>query len=567
MEADVLAHCCFVSSLHREPLIKMRSAESAGGIDLLGMLAAGTARLEQYASHIDSLNVFPVADGDTGNNMLLSMCAALEEARNASENSASAVAEAFSRGALVGARGNSGIILSQFWQGLARGIDGKKTIRATDLAKSMQKAAFLAVRALSKPVEGTILTVIKDIAAATRNESINGDDLVSFMERVVSTARESVARTPSQLQILREAGVVDAGGWGLQIILEGVLDYLRSDKEDLQLQHPSPPAGASTGNLTLKTISERVSYGYCTEFLLRGRDLEPEKIRTFLENRGESLVVAGNETMIRVHLHTSEPEAVVQYARSLGQVDHLNIRDMDNQHEAFLQRWLDSPPESPGEGLVSVISLVPGEGLASVFRSLGAESVVVEEQNPGKGIEDLRKAVEARPDRSVLILPNSKVLLSAVEKLCEAVPVQVSIVPAKTIPQGISAVLALIPGGDFETNCRSMTNAVDKVHSIEIFNRARSTDPEGVPHIDPPCTGLLEGELVASGEDARTVLDEMIAKLNTDEAELITIYYSDRIAGVAVEEIGSSLRRNYPCLEVETVPAGRLRSDLIVSIE
>jgi dihydroxyacetone kinase-like predicted kinase len=194
------------------------------------MLTAGTDRLQQYASNIDSLNVFPVPDGDTGNNMLFSMRAALEEARAVSENSASEIAEAFARGALVGARGNSGIILSQFWQGLAQGIDGKKSINAADLAASMQKAAVLAFQALSKPVEGTILTVIRDIAAATRLESTGKDDLVSFMERVVNTARESVARTPQQLQVLREAGVVDAGGWGLQIILEGVLSYLRSDR-------------------------------------------------------------------------------------------------------------------------------------------------------------------------------------------------------------------------------------------------------------------------------------------------------------------------------------------------
>ena len=212
----------------------MESADSASGKDLLGMLEAGTDWLEHYASNIDSLNVFPIPDGDTGNNMLCSMRAALEEARRAPEKSVSEVAEAFARGALVGARGNSGIILSQFWQGLARAANGKTSLTAADLAASMQEASVLAVRALSRPVEGTILTVIKDIAAATHYESIDREDLVSFLERVVDTARDSVARTPQQLPVLLEAGVVDAGAWGLQIILEGALDYLRDDRGDFE---------------------------------------------------------------------------------------------------------------------------------------------------------------------------------------------------------------------------------------------------------------------------------------------------------------------------------------------
>jgi DAK2 domain fusion protein YloV len=530
------------------------------------MLTAGTDRLQQYASNIDSLNVFPVPDGDTGNNMLFSMRAALEEARAVSENSASEIAEAFARGALVGARGNSGIILSQFWQGLAQGIDGKKSINAADLAASMQKAAVLAFQALSKPVEGTILTVIKDIAAATRLETTRKDDLVSFMERVVNTARESVARTPQQLQVLREAGVVDAGGWGLQIILEGVLNYLRSDREDSS-KHRLSSTGVRTDNPPPKTVSEPLSYGYCTEFLLRGNDLDPGKIRAVLEDRGESLVVAGNKRMIRVHLHTAEPDAVVLYARSLWQVDHLNIRDMDEQHEVFLQGWTDTRPETPGEDAVAVLALVPGEGLAAVFSSLGAESVVVDEQNPGKVIEELRKTVEARPDCRVLILPNSQNLLSAVEELFESASRRVSIVPTLTIPQGISAVLAHNPGEGFETNSRLMAEAIGRVRTIEIYEAAHHSDSEGDHHMAAPYVGLLEGELSASGEDVWTVLDEVVGSLHTDDAELITIYYSDNSAGDVLEAVSSNLHRNYPHLEVETVPAGRLRADFIVSLE
>jgi DAK2 domain fusion protein YloV len=545
----------------------MGSAESASGTDLLEMLSAGTQRLGYFADKVDALNVFPIPDGDTGNNMLCSMGAALEEARGAADTSASGVAEAFARGALVGARGNSGIILSQFWRGLAQGVDGKERISASDLAVSMQKAAMLAFEALSKPVEGTILTVIKDIAAVTRYEPVGGEDLVSFMERVVRAARESVARTPQQLLMLREAGVVDAGGWGLQIILEGALDYLRDYQGDYQQQYQSPAAGIRTENLSSNTARKQVSYGYCTEFLLRGNDLEPGRIRAALEDRGESLVVAGNERMIRVHLHTKEPDAVVDYARSLGRVDRLVIRDMDEQHQAFVRARGGRPFEAPSESAVAVIALVPTEGLAEVFRSLGAISVVVDGRDPGIRIEELRADIEAGGHRSSLILPNSRVLLSMAKELCESAPHEVGIVPTVTIPQGISAVLAFNPVEDARINSKLMTEASEQVRSIEICRAGTHGDPDGFPRKEARFSALLDGELAASGDDPWTVLNELIGRLNTEEAELITIFYSDSSAGDVLEEVQSNLSRTYPHLEVETVPAGCLNAEFVVSLE
>jgi DAK2 domain fusion protein YloV len=545
----------------------MGSAESASGSDLLEMLSAGTRRLRHFADKVDALNVFPIPDGDTGNNMLASMRAALDEARRASDTSASGVAQAFARGALVGARGNSGIILSQFWRGLAQGVDGKERISASDFAVSMQKAAMLAFEALSKPVEGTILTVIKDIASASRHESVGGEDLVSFMERVVHAARESVARTPQQLLMLREAGVVDAGGWGLQIILEGALDYLRDYQGDFQQQYQSPSAGIRTENLSSNTTRLPVSYGYCTEFLLRGNDLEPGRIRAALEDRGESLVVAGNERMIRVHLHTKEPDAVVDYARSLGRVDRLVIRDMDVQHQAFVRARGGGTFEAPSESAVAVIALVPTEGLAEVFRSLGAISVVVDGRDPGKRIEDLRAGIEAEGHRSALILPNSRDLLSAAKDLSKSVPHEVGIIPTVTIPQGISAVLAFNPMENSRTNSELMTEASEQVRSIEICRTLPHGDTDGSSSKDARFFALLDGELTASGDDPWPVLKEVIGRLNTEETELITIYYSDSSAGDVLEEVQSNLSRTYPHLEVETVPAGRLNSEFIVSLE
>jgi DAK2 domain fusion protein YloV len=545
----------------------MEYSESASGKDLLKMLSAGTDRLQLYASNVDFLNVFPVPDGDTGNNMLFTMRAALEEAQSVSQDSASAVAEAFARGALVGARGNSGIILSQFWQGLAQSINGKKHIDTADLAASMQKAAVLAFKALSKPVEGTILTVINDIAEATRHVSIRRENLVSFMKQVVDAARESVARTPQQLPVLREAGVVDAGGWGLQIILQGILDSLRSGRKD-----PSQERSSSTemkkGNLPRKQISEWLPYGYCTEFLLRGNDLDPDNIRAALEDRGESLVVAGSGSMIRVHLHTEDPDAVIQYARSLGRVDRLSIRNMDEQHESFLHDREVAMSAALAEEAAVVLALVPSEGLAAVFSSLGAEPVVVDEQDASRGIEVLRTIVEVRLDCAVIILPNSRQLFSAAKAHFGSLARRVSIVPSKTIPQGIAAVLAHNPGEDSETNQKLMKKAIEQVRSIEICDASHHPVSELVSPVDAPSyVGLLEGDPVASGGDAWTVLLEVLGRLETESAELITVYYSENAAGEAVEEMDFNLHSSHPNLKVETVPAGRLRSDFIISLE
>jgi DAK2 domain fusion protein YloV len=544
----------------------MEHADSANGKDLLEMLSAGTDRLQRYAANVDLLNVFPVPDGDTGNNMLYTMRAALEEARSISQDRASTVAEAFARGALVGARGNSGIILSQFWLGLAQCINGKKRIDTADLAASMQKAATLALKALSKPVEGTIITVINDIAEATRHMSIERENLVSFMERVVDTARESVARTPQQLPVLREAGVVDAGGWGLQIILQGILDSLRSDRKD-----PSQRWSSSTEmekeNLPPKQISELLSYGYCTEFLLTGNDLDPDNIRAVLEDRGESLVVAGSGDMIRVHLHTENPAAVIEYARSLGRVDRLSIRDMDEQHDTFLHDWEAAMLGASAEDTVAMLALVPTEGLAAVFSSLGAEPVVIDEQEAMQGIEKVGKLVEGRLDCGVVILPNSRRLLSAAKVRFDSLAPQVSIVATKTIPQGISAVMAHNPLEDGETNQRLMKEAIEQVHSMEICDASHHRVSQLGSPVDASYVGLLEGQFAASGEDTWTVLQELLGRLDTGSAELITVYYSENAAGKAVEEMGFKLHGSYPHLEVETVPAGRLKSDFIISLE
>ena len=324
----------------------MKQVNSLGGQDLREMFVAAAGWLEKSSSEIDALNVFPVPDGDTGTNMLLTMRSLVEEAYRAPDHSAAAVAQAMAKGALLGARGNSGVILSQILRGLAQGLTEKETFTAVELASALQQSAATAYSGLSNPVEGTMLTVIKDVAAAVQAQvSGGGDDLVLLMEAAVDAAGESVGNTPNLLQVLREAGVVDAGGQGLYTILEGALRYLRGEVEQMRFRKPQ----IIVGNVHATKLPEMIAadedpYGYCTEFLLKGEKIDTDRIKKKLEKKGESLIVVGDEAAVRIHVHTLDPGEVLTYAADRGTMHQVSIRNMDEQHQDYLEMQKEKTP-------------------------------------------------------------------------------------------------------------------------------------------------------------------------------------------------------------------------------
>ena len=325
------------------------------------MFAAATAWLEKSAPDIDELNVFPVPDGDTGTNMLLTMRSSVEEAYRAPDHSAAGVAQALAKGALMGARGNSGVILSQIMRGIAEEVDDKEAISSSDLAKALSRAAKVAYKGLSNPTEGTILTVIKDASnTACKTVGKNGKDVVTIMEATVDSARESVANTPSLLPVLKEAGVVDAGGQGLYTILEGALHYLKGETEQMQFRKPQVITSSVPLTLRLPEMiaADEIPYGYCTEFMIKGEDLDTEKIRTRLVKKGESLIVVGDANTVRVHVHTLDPGNIVHYATTLGTVHQVSIRNMDEQKRDFVA----SQKEKTMATDIATVAVVAGRG-------------------------------------------------------------------------------------------------------------------------------------------------------------------------------------------------------------
>ncbi len=544
----------------------MKQVESITGQELREMFAMATTWLEKSAPDIDALNVFPVPDGDCGTNMLLTMRSSIDEAYRAPDRSASAVAQAMAKGALMGARGNSGVILSQIWRGLAQGLTEKKSFTGSDLADALLQASKMAYKGLSNPVEGTILTVVREAASAAEAQASSGNgDLISVMEATVNAANESVANTPSLLPVLREAGVVDAGGQGLYTILEGALRYLRGEAELMQFRKPQMIAS----NIPLVTrlpqmvTAEEVPYGYCTEFLLKGQKLNPDKIKLRLENKGQCLMVVGDKSAVRVHIHTLDPGSIIHYAASLGTMHQVSVRNMDEQHQDFLKMQRERMPAVD----IAVVAVVSGDGLSDIFTSLGVSAIVPGGQTMNPSTKDLLQAVESVVSDKVIILPNNKNIVLTADQVQSLTTKVVEVVPTETIPQGVAALLSFDYEADLETNARLMTEAKSAIRSIEITRAVRSTQLDGLTIKKKQAIGLLDGELLAVGNNTSDVLNKMLAKLDLKKAEIITIYYGADTELAEAEQVSASIREQHPQLQVDVVRGGQPHYNYIVSIE
>jgi DAK2 domain fusion protein YloV len=533
----------------------MRVVNSCSGQDLTGMFGAATAWLERNAAEINSLNVFPVPDGDTGTNMLLTMRSAMAEASGSPKGSASAVAHAMAHGALMGARGNSGVILSQILRGLAIRVDKKDSLEACDLVAGLVEGSSLAYKALSRPVEGTILTVIREASAAAQEFSPTNNDLLAVMEVAVTAARDSVARTPSLLLVLREAGVVDAGGLGLYVIFEGLLRFLKGETEE---GHEAPES------ISVPQVRIPVNegfYGYCTEFIIEGQNLSLDQIRQRLEAVGESVLVVGDEGTVRVHVHTLDPGNALSYATSLGTLRQVKVHSMDEQHEEFMAMQQSSLMP------IATVAVVSGEGLDEVFTSLGITAIVPGGQTMNPSTEELLRAVEAVPSDMVLLLPNNSNIVLAAEQARGLSAKKVEVVPTESIPQGVAALLAFNHEADLEENVRAMEKAQGAVRTVEVTKAVRGAKFGDLVMAKGQPIGFLDGELVAAGTSMSQVINEVLAQIDLEEGEIITLYYGADTQGAEVEQIAEALRQKNPKLEVEVIYGGQPHYNYIISVE
>jgi DAK2 domain fusion protein YloV len=545
----------------------MKQIAFCSGREYKEMFTAGSNWLEKSVAEVNAINVFPVPDGDTGTNMHLTLRSTIEEAERALNDSVAEIAKAMAQGALMGARGNSGVILSQFFRGLAKGLDKKSVMSGADWAKAMQEATSTAYKGLSQPTEGTILTVIKDAANAAREMvSKKVDDITVVMEATVSAAKESVARTPQLLPVLKDAGVVDAGGQGLFILLEGALLYLKGEMEDMKYNKPviiGASVFSESGGPHIN-IEKEEPYGYCTNFLLVGQKLNPEKIRSRLESRGQSIVVAGDSNNVRVHIHTYDPGAILRFATSMGTLHHIQIQNMDDQHEGFKEMQQPKMPESD----VSIVAVSPGNGLTEVFKSLGTSSIVSGGQTMNPSVKEILEAVDAVSSRKVIVLPNNKNIVLSAEQIKPLSEKEIAIIPTKTIPQGIAALLSFNYEGSLDENVKSMSEAIAQVKTVEITKSVRSTKINNLSIKEGQYIGIIDDkDIVSSNDDIEKVIFTSIKKADIGSYEVITLYYGSDVTDDIAEKISEKIRTQYPDKQVEVVNGGQPHYYYIISLE
>jgi len=545
----------------------MRETVSCGGQELRDMFAAGSDWLEKSVPDINAINVFPVPDGDTGTNMLLTMRSTMEEAARVPLESASAVAKAMAQGALMGARGNSGVIMSQFFRGLAKGLDEKESMTGIDWALALTEASRTAYKGLSQPVEGTMLTVIRDAAMAAEVAARSSpEDVTDVAEAAVKAAKDSVARTPLLLPVLREAGVVDAGGQGVYVLLEGALRYLKGEVEEMKLRKPQMvtadlPLGSGARQLV---VEPGEPYGYCTNLLLEGRKLDPEKIRKKLEDKGQSLVVVGDETMVRVHIHTYDPGSIMRYATSLGTLHQIQVQNMDDQHVGFIEMHQGKLPTSD----IAIIAVAAGTGMKDVVQSLGAAAVVTGGQTMNPSVQEILQAVESVPSQKVILLPNNKNIILTASQVQPLTSKEVVVVPTRTLPQGVAALIAFDYEGTLEENAQAMKEAVATVKTVEVTRAVRTTQIKGLKVAKGQAIAIVDDEeIVAAGDSAAQVLFEAIDEAGVESLEVLTVYYGGDVEVAEAERIVERIQNKYPEKQVEMVSGGQPHYDYIVSLE
>jgi uncharacterized protein len=552
---------------------KNRDRQNHQEIDSTAFGAMFTFAVDWFAkseSDVNILNVFPVPDGDTGTNMLLTMKSSLEEIGSPNHpdaTSVSAIAQSMAYGALMGARGNSGVILCQIWRGIASSLAGKEKMNGPDLARALDSAAHTAYEGIENPVEGTILTVIKEMAAAACNCLEQSDiSLTAVMETAVEAAAKAVANTPNLLPVLKEAGVVDSGGQGLYILFEGALMYLTDRTLQLQTGKSRIIEMVLEGPKTEKTTlyEEEIAFGYCTEFLLKGQDLSPDEIRSQIREMGQSLIVTGDRSVVKIHIHCQDPSPVIHYALSLGSLSAISIRNMDEQNAEL--KVLKNKPKAPDRE-VSVVAVATGEGIIRAFSSLGVSAIVPGGQTMNPSTKQILEAVESVSSGKVIILPDDKNLLLLAQQVAELTSKKVGVVPAISIPQGIAAMLSYNPGADLEANLEAMQESRSMVKTLEVTRAIRATRINGFSIQPGQAIALLDGKILAVNDDMKELIAGILDRAGLSEAETVSIYYGADIELTEAQQIRSLMYRINDKLNIDVVCGGQPLYHYIISIE
>ncbi|QEW09124.1 DAK2 domain-containing protein [Streptococcus sp. LPB0220] len=543
------------------------------------MVQAGSTRLNKQAEYVNSLNVFPVPDGDTGTNMGMTI---ENGAKEVSDRSASTVGEAagiFAKGLLMGARGNSGVITSQLFRGFSQSVKDKEELDGAALAAAFQSGVEVAYKAVMKPVEGTILTVSRGAAIGAKKKAESTNDAVEVMRAALEGAKTALAKTPDMLPVLKEVGVVDSGGQGLVFIYEGFLSALTGEfiaseefqatpatmSEMINAEHHKSVAG--------HVATEDIKFGYCTEIMValkQGptyvKDFDYDEFRNYLNNLGDSLLVVNDDEIVKVHVHTEDPGLVMQEGLKYGSLVKVKVDNMRNQHEAQVEKE-ERQAKPVEEKEYAIIAVVAGDGLADIFKAQGVDYIISGGQTMNPSTEDFVKAVEELNARNIIILPNNKNILMAAQSAAEVIEQPAAVVETKTIPQGLTSLLAFDESKSIEENYERMSASLGDVVSGSVTTAVRDTTIDGLEIHENDNLGMVDGKIVVSNPDMMETLEETFAHMLDEDSEIVTIYVGEDGSEELANELAQALAEKYEDVEVEIHQGGQPVYPYLFSVE
>ncbi|WP_338652928.1 DAK2 domain-containing protein [Lysinibacillus sp. Y5S-8] len=548
--------------------------QSLDGIKFAEMVQMGAHHLYQNANYVDSLNVFPVPDGDTGTNMNLSMTSGAKETELAASEHIGKTAQALSKGLLMGARGNSGVILSQLFRGFGKFIEKEATIDAKGFAAAFQAGVDTAYKAVMKPVEGTILTVAREAAKKGVEVAETETDIIAVMEAFTAEAKASLDRTPELLPVLKEVGVVDSGGQGLLFVYEGFLASLKGEplpeKNDATLDDL---INAEHHRVQDFMNTEDIEFGYCTEIMVRleeGKEpFDEEHFRNELNPLGDSLLVISDEEIAKVHIHSEQPGSVLSIGQKYGSLIKIKVDNMREQHSAIVGEEHKAPTTAKKveKHPYAIVTIAMGEGVAELLRSIGASYVIEGGQTMNPSTEDIVKAVQEIGAEKVLILPNNKNIVMAAEQAVELLEIDAAVVPTKTIPQGMAAILAFNPEAAVDLNKKTMSDAFANVKTGQVTYAVRDTSIDGVEIRKDDFMALAEGKIVLSTPALKDAAEQVITDLVDEDAEIVTVIYGEDTTEQAASALAAFIEENYPDVEVELFDGKQGLYPYIISVE
>ncbi|WCL56151.1 DAK2 domain-containing protein [Bacillus safensis] len=556
------------------------SIRNLDGRSFAKMILAGAHHLSQNAQIVDALNVFPVPDGDTGTNMNLSMTSGAKAVEETNTDHIGKVGVALSKGLLMGARGNSGVILSQLFRGFSKHIEQKETIDAKEFALALQAGVDTAYKAVMKPIEGTILTVAKDAAKKAVAVSAAEDQIDRVLELTIEEARASLDRTPDLLPVLKEVGVVDSGGKGLLCVYEGFLASLRGEE--------LPPKSASLP--TLKELvsaehhksaqshmnTEDIEFGYCTEFMVKFEDdkqsFDENAFREDLSEFGDSLLVVSDDTLAKVHIHAEQPGDVLSYAQRYGSLINMKIENMREQHSSIVNEEREHAPAAPKapadeKQRFGVVSVAMGEGIADLFKSIGASVVIEGGQTMNPSTEDIVTAIESVHAETVFILPNNSNIVMAAKQAATVSSREVVVIPTKTVPQGMSALLSLNEAASNEDNERAMLEAIDHVKSGQITFAVRDTQIDGIDIAKGDYMGLFNGKITLTAKNQLDAAKDLLTKMVTEDDEIVTIIKGEDASSDELDALQAFIEETFEDVEVEVHDGKQPLYSYILAVE